>query len=238
MSDLTCCSWEKCQKSLGSWIDHIDFVKGDCVNDFLALLYFTFWAIYKSSLRTHGIVVRCSSETSTCFWDFAWSLIDCDHIACNYFLFLNSFDHLLTQIVHGLHLSSFQGNLSGFCARSRGFLDLNLDYFSLNNFAFFLDSDTNRSPESLGKSLSFAHLKREYLRTGQHCKWNVFSKTFRHGHCDCCFTCTWLSSYQDGSACNFSFLDEFKDDSCCSSSFSLSNHALGSLSGVEWLIDT
>lgn len=139
MSDLACCSWEKCQKSLGSWIDHINFVKGDCVNDFLAFLYFTFWAIYKSSLRTHGIVVRCSSETSTCFWDFAWSLIDCDHIACNYFLFLNSFDHLLTQIVHGLHLSSFQGNLSGFCARSRGFLDLNLDYFSLNNFAFFLD---------------------------------------------------------------------------------------------------
>lgn len=107
LSNFSSCAWEQCQKSLWSGVNNIDFVKSNSMYDLFSLFNLSFWAVYESGLRPHCVILRSSCEASTSFWDFTWSFINCDNITCNNFLFLNGFNHFLTQIINCLHFGSF-----------------------------------------------------------------------------------------------------------------------------------
>ena len=118
LSDFSCSPWKQRQKPLWSRVDHIDFMQCHSVNHLFSLLNLTFRTIYESCLRAHCVVLWSPRKTSSRFRNLARSLIDCDHITCNDFLFLNGLNHLLTQIVNRLHLSRFKRNFTSFWSRS------------------------------------------------------------------------------------------------------------------------
>jgi hypothetical protein len=103
------------------------------VNNLFSFLNLSFWTVYESGLWTHGVVLRCAGKTSAGFRNFARGFIDCDDITCNDFLFLDGFDHLLSQIVDGLHFGSFKSDFSGFGSRS---LDKIRIYLKIFQFRF------------------------------------------------------------------------------------------------------
>ena len=103
------------------------------VNHLFSLLNLTFRTIYESCLRAHCVVLWSPRKTSSRFRNLARSLIDCDHITCNYFLFLNGLNHLLTQIINRLHLSRFKRNFTSFWSRS---FNKKINYLKIFQFKF------------------------------------------------------------------------------------------------------
>lgn len=118
LSDFTCGSRKQSQKALRSWIDNINFMKSNSMNYLFSFFNLAFWTIYESCLWTHCIILWSTGKTSSGFRNFSWSFIDCDYVTCDDFLFLNGFDHFLSQIVYCLHFSCFKGYFP--CFRSRG----------------------------------------------------------------------------------------------------------------------
>ena len=59
--DLASVTSKEREEALGPAVDHIDLVQGDSVDDFLAFLDFTLWALYKPCL--HRWAKRCLSAT-------------------------------------------------------------------------------------------------------------------------------------------------------------------------------
>lgn len=141
-----------------SGIYYINFMKCNRMHNLFSLLYLSLWTIYESSLWTHSIILWSSSKTSTGFWYFTRSFIDCDDITCDNFLFLDCLYHFLTQIIDCLHLSCFKCYFTCFRSRCWWFLDLDLYDLSFNYFALLFNSNTNWSSKCLCKSLCFAHL--------------------------------------------------------------------------------
>lgn len=135
----------------------------------------TLWTIYEPSLWPHCIIIWSFSKTSSSFRNFTWSLINSDNITSYYFLFLYRIDHFLTKIIYCLHLCCLKCDFTSFCSRCWRFLYLYLYDLSLYDLTLLFYSYTNRSSESLCQCLGFAHLKRKYLRTRQHCKWHIFT---------------------------------------------------------------
>lgn len=117
LSDFSRRPWKQRQKSLRSGVDYINFVQCHSVNHLFSLLNLTFRTIYEPCLRAHCVILWSPRKTSSRFGNLARSFIDCDHIACYDFLFLNGLDHLLTQIVDSLHFSRFKRNFSCFWSR-------------------------------------------------------------------------------------------------------------------------
>ena len=103
------------------------------MNDLLSFFNFAFWAIYESCLRTHGVVFWSPGKTSAGFWNFSWSLINGNDITCDDFLFLDGFDHFLSQVVNGLHFSGFESNFSSLWSRS---FDKKNNYLRIFQFKF------------------------------------------------------------------------------------------------------
>ena len=60
--DLTNITSKQSEESLSSAVNNVDFMKGHSVNDFLALLKFTFRALDKASLGTDVVVITAASE--------------------------------------------------------------------------------------------------------------------------------------------------------------------------------
>ena len=118
LSDLSCSTREQSQKTLWPWVDDINLMKSNSMNDFLSLFNLSFRTVDKSGLGSHSIVVRCSCKTSASFGYFSWCFIDGDDVSSNDFFFLNSLNHLLTKIIHSFHLSCFKSDLSSFGAGS------------------------------------------------------------------------------------------------------------------------
>lgn len=82
------------------------------MHNFFSFLKFTFGALHKSCLRTDVIVIGGARERAAQFRDFARSLVDGDDISCHNLLFLDAFNHLITQIVNRLHFRGFQRDFS------------------------------------------------------------------------------------------------------------------------------
>lgn len=55
--DFTNVTSEKSHEALGSRVDDIDFVEGDCVDNFFTLLELTFWALHEAGLRTNIVEI-------------------------------------------------------------------------------------------------------------------------------------------------------------------------------------
>jgi hypothetical protein len=61
-SNVSC---KESQKSLSSGVDDIDFMKSNCMNNFLSLLEFSFWALHKAGLWSNVVVVSRAGERAT-----------------------------------------------------------------------------------------------------------------------------------------------------------------------------
>lgn len=105
LCNLSCCSWKQSQKSLRSWINNIDFMKCDCMNNFFAFLNLTLRTVNESCLRAHSIIIRCSCKTTTSFRNFAGCFINCYNISRDYFFFLYCLYHFLSKIINCFHFS-------------------------------------------------------------------------------------------------------------------------------------
>ena len=137
---LTSVSREKGQKTLCATIDHVNLMKGNCMNYLLPLLEFTFWtlhklglqlsrsfiadSIYLTHLRSHSIIVSCSSESTPKLGDFSCGLFYGDNVSTKTFMMQtlttggiylpslnlllgNGFNHFSSQVIHRLHFCSF-----------------------------------------------------------------------------------------------------------------------------------
>lgn len=109
--DLPYVSSEQSQESLCSTVDDINLMQSDCVHYFLPLLQLPFWTLDKTSLRSHIIEVATSRERSAELRYLPRRFVNSNDVPCHYLLLLNSLNHLLTQIVHSLHLSCLQSYL-------------------------------------------------------------------------------------------------------------------------------
>ena len=96
LGNFTGSTWKQSQKSLGTRVNDINFMKTHSMNDFFSFFNLAFGTVHKSGLRSHSIIIRCPCEASSCFGNFSWSFIDCDDISSDYFLFLNCLNHFLT----------------------------------------------------------------------------------------------------------------------------------------------
>lgn len=118
VGNLSSGSRKEGQETLRTGVDNIDFMESDSMNYLLSLLDLTLRTVDKSGLRTHSVVVWCSCEASACFGDLSWGFVDCYDISSDDFLFLDSFDHLLSQVIDSFHLCSFESDFASFGARS------------------------------------------------------------------------------------------------------------------------
>lgn len=118
-------------------------MKSNSMYNFFSLFDLSFRAVYEPCMATHSIIIRCSSKTATSFWYLTWSLIDSDDISSNYLLFLNSFDHFLTQIIYSFHFSSFECDFPSFWSRS---------YFTTILLEDFYISISTTSPSTISLS--------------------------------------------------------------------------------------
>ena len=60
--NFTNVSCEESSESLSSRVDDINLVQSHSVDNFLSLLEFSFWALYKSRLRPHIVIVTASGK--------------------------------------------------------------------------------------------------------------------------------------------------------------------------------
>lgn len=118
MSDLSSCSRKEGQKALRTRVNDIDFMQSDSMNYLLSFFNLSFRTVHKSGLGSHGVIIWCSRKTSSGFGNLSWSFIDCDDVSSDDFLFLDGFDHFLTQIVDSFHLCCFESDFACFGARS------------------------------------------------------------------------------------------------------------------------
>ncbi len=133
---------EKSHETLGSRVDDIDFVKSDCVDNFLTLLELAFWALHEAGLRANIVEIRAARKRATQLGNFAASLVNCDDVACHNFLLGDGFNHLGTQVVDGLHLGCLEGDLASLGSAGDGLVDFNVNNLTFNDLSFFSDSHT------------------------------------------------------------------------------------------------
>lgn len=128
------------------------------MNNLFSFLNLSLWAVNKSCLRSHSIIIGSSCKTSSSLWNFSRGLIDCYDISCNDFLFLYCLNHFLTQVINCLHFSCFQCNFTCFWSRCWRFFYFDLYYLSFNYFALLFYSNSDWSTESLSQCFCFTHL--------------------------------------------------------------------------------
>ena len=159
LGNLPSCPWKQRQKALWAWVNHIYFMESNSVDNLLSFLDFPFWTADESRLGAHSIIVWGSCKTSSSFWYFSGSFINCDDIAGDNFLFLDRFDHLLPQIIHCFHLGCFESDFTSFGARCWWLFYLYFHHFSLHDLWFFFNSNSYWSSEGLCQGLSFTHFQ-------------------------------------------------------------------------------
>jgi hypothetical protein len=124
-------------------VDHINLVKGDSVDNLLALLELTLGALDESGLGANVVVLGALGEGATQLGDLPACLVDGDDVASHNLLLADGLDHLAAQVVDGLHLGGLEGDLAGLGSAADGLVDFDLDDLSLNDLGFFSDADTN-----------------------------------------------------------------------------------------------
>ena len=80
------------------------------------------------------------------------NFIDGDDVASHDLLLLDWLDHLVSQVIDGLHLGGLQRDLSSFIAALDGLVNLDLNDLTLNDLGLFSNSYTCNSKR---KSVSF-----------------------------------------------------------------------------------
>jgi len=141
--DLTNITSKEGHETLCSRVDDINLMKCYCVHDLFALLQLTLWALHIPCLWPCVIKVTAPGEGSTQLRDLARGLVDGDDVTGHDLFFLNGLNHLVAEIVDGLHLSGLQGNLSSLGSALDRLVNLNFDDLTFNYFSLLSDSHTN-----------------------------------------------------------------------------------------------
>lgn len=75
-------TWKKGQKAMCSTVDDINFMQCHCMYHFFSFLQLSLWTLYKSCLRTCGIIVPCTCERAAQPTDFSSCFVNCYNISC------------------------------------------------------------------------------------------------------------------------------------------------------------
>lgn len=127
----------------------------------LPLLELALRALHELGRGAHGVVVAGPGEGAPEDGDPAGGLVDGDHVPGLHLLLGEGLDHLLAQVVDGLHLRGLERQLPRLAPRrgtGRWAVDLNLHHLALDDLGLLLDAHTDGAAEGLRQRLGFVHL--------------------------------------------------------------------------------
>lgn len=173
--DFSNVSREQCQKALSSWVNDINLMKSDSMNNLFSLMQLSLRTLHISLPASNSIKIAMPCKRSAQLGHLSTRLINCDDVSRLNFLFSNTLNHLLPKVVHSLHLCGLESDFASLGSWSGWLVDFNLKDLSFDDLSFFSNSDSYWFSKGLTKCFGFWHFERKYLRTWKHCKWNVFS---------------------------------------------------------------
>ena len=108
-ADLARVAGEEGEEALGAGVDDVDFVQGDGVDDFFALLQLAVGALDELGVGAHGVVVARAGKGAAEFGDFAGRFVNGDDVAGHDAFFGHGVDHFGAHVVDGFHVRGFDG---------------------------------------------------------------------------------------------------------------------------------
>mmetsp|Transcript_27388 Transcript_27388/g.69692 ORF Transcript_27388/g.69692 Transcript_27388/m.69692 type:complete len:387 (+) Transcript_27388:657-1817(+) len=228
--DLAGVASKQGEEALLPRVDHIHLVQRHHVHHLLTFLQLTLWRLYELCVRPHGVVVARAGERAAEHGDAAGRLVDRDDVTRLHLLLRQRVDHLLPEVVHGLHLRRLECELARLgcsCRRPhRRAIDLNLDNLALDDLGLLLNAHADRPPERLRQRLRLVHLEREDLRRCDGGERRVRAERLRHAHRDRSLAGAGLARDEDGTTRDLPVADHREDYARCLPRRRLTDHAL------------
>ena len=147
-------------------------------------------------------------------------------------------DHLLSEVVDGLHLGGLERELADLGAGAGGGpIDLDLDHLALDDLGLLLDAHADGAAKGLRERLGLAHLEREDLAARYAREGRVLAERLGHAHGDRGLAGARLAGDEERAARYLALLDHLEYEAGGASRLLLADHALRDLARVERVVE-
>lgn len=110
-------------------------------------------------IGTKRIIIPCPPKAPSQLDDPSTTLVDLHDIASQNLFFAELVDHLLSQVINGLHIGRLERQSSGLGRTRHAPIDLHFNHFTFDELGFFADSDAHGTAEGLREGFRFGHLR-------------------------------------------------------------------------------